>query len=98
MVSIKRKPKGTFKTRVRLAPPPLILQTKGGELMENSYADIRDYVFEICLNDEMFDEIASTSERWEKFDTILDKVYEGTKDSLQDSFDEIFGAGAIVVL
>jgi hypothetical protein len=74
---------------------------KGGVQMEKdelNYAHIDEYLFEVMLRDDMFDDIASSDERWQKFDTIIEQVREGTCVSLQKTFDEIFGQGMVVVM
>lgn len=65
---------------------------------ELNFAHIDEYLFEVMLRDDMWDDVASSTERWEKFDNIIEQVREGTRESLQKSFDEIFGQGMIVVM
>ena len=63
-----------------------------------TFSHIDEYVYEILLREDMFDDIASSSERWNKFDNIIEQVRDGVKESLQKSFDEIFDEDTIIVM
>jgi hypothetical protein len=63
-----------------------------------AFSHIDEYIYEILLREDMFDDVASSTERWSKFDRIIEQVRDSVKESLQKSFDEIFGEDTIVVM
>lgn len=62
------------------------------------YPHVEEFLFEICLREDIFNAITQDADRFVKFDTILSSIRDTYAVKIQSACNEIFGEDAIFVM
>jgi hypothetical protein len=64
----------------------------------NSYPHIDEFLYEICIREDILEAIAKNTDKFEKFDIILTNIRDTYQEKIQAACNEIFGEDTIFVM